>query len=141
MVIQPAAPKARTAPGATFSIRVEAPAEFSIDADIRKLLDRMRVVVGDRLLGRGRSDPKLEALWRLAPITGGALTASTAVETDTRTGDAYLARVGDAIVAEVSDAVISDWLDDAAPRTGDGVNTETAPNTSGGRIPLPKPTR
>jgi hypothetical protein len=119
------------------SVRLEVPQQFAVDADVRKLLDRLRLAVGDKL--RGRSTPALEREWNLLPITGSATAAMATIELTSRNGAAYLDRVAESTISAVLPGVIREWLDDAVPTTGDGVGTEARADTSGG--PLPRGTR
>lgn len=118
--------------------RIESDHQIAIDSDVRKLLDALRLGLGDAL--RGRSTPALERTWHLAPIVGSASSASTAIELTSAGGEAYLGRVFVGIANAVVPRIVADWLDDAAPVAGDGVGTVPTPTIGGG--PLPRnPTR
>lgn len=119
-----------------WGIRIEVDHQVAVDADVRKLLDRLRLELGDAL--RGRSTPNLEPTWGLAPITGTPSQASTAIELTNRTAASYLERNVDAKVDEVTPRVLREWLA-ASVAPGDGVDTEAAPNLQGG--PLPQNTK
>lgn len=106
--------------------------QIALDTDVRKLLDRVRVRLGDQL--RGVSTPELERHWSMQPIEGGPALASTTIELTSNGGAAYLGRVADGMAAEVVPAVIREWLSEAVPKSGE-VRTEPTPNTAPGPIP------
>lgn len=114
-------------------VKVTSAEQIALDTDVRKLLDDVRVDLGDAL--RGKSTPQLEPTWSMTAIVGGPATSTTAIVLDNNTADAYLARVFDRIAEDVVAKTIDKWLDAAAPTEGDGVGTVPTPNTSGGPIP------
>lgn len=123
--------------GGFVSVRLEVTKQFAVDGDVRKLLDRLRLELGDEL--RGRSTPELEREWSLDPITGSAARATAAIVLTSRNGAAYLSRNAEEKISMVLPRVIREWLDDAVPTSGDGVGTEPTANTTGG--PLPRGSR
>lgn len=133
VILEPTRGRTSSRSGDLVSVRLEVPKQFAVDADVRKLLDRIRIEVGKRL--RGRSTAELSDEWLLSAITGSATSATTAIELTSRNGAAYLDRNAQRVLDEVVPAVIRAWLDDAVPKSGDGVGTAARANTGGGPLP------
>lgn len=125
--------RGRSASRGFITVRLEVPKQFAVDADVRKLLDRIRVALGNRL--RGRSTRELEDEWHLSATTGSSTSATTAIELTSRNGAAYLDRVAEQAIDEVVPKVVREWLHDAVPQSGDGVGTEARANVGGGPLP------
>jgi hypothetical protein len=115
------------------SVSVETPRQCAADTDVRKLLDRLRLALGDEL--RGRSTPQLMREWFIGPITGTASHGSASIQLTSRNGEAYLQRNAPEKIRMVLPRVTREWLADAVPTGGDGVGTEPRAETGGGPLP------
>jgi hypothetical protein len=115
-------------------VRIESDVQIALDTDARKLIDAIRLGLGDAL--RGRSTPALERTWHLTPITGSPVVASTVIELTSAGGAAYLGRIFSGTVASVVPKLTAEWLNVAAPKSGDGVGTPASPTLGGGPLPL-----
>lgn len=136
VLFDPTPRRSTTAGG--WGVRIESNVQIALDTDVRKLVDRIRLRLGDAM--RGRSTPQLERTWHLLPISGGPAFASSQIELTSNGGSAYLGRVFDPISSGLIPKITAEWLTVAAPASGDGVGTETTATTSGGPLP-PNPTR
>lgn len=136
VIVEPSRGRARSANG--WGVRIEVDVQIALDTDVRKLVDRIRLRLGDAL--RGRSTPQLERTWHLLPIFGGPAFATSQIELTSNGGSAYLGRVFDPISSGLIPKITAEWLTLAAPTSGDGVGTEPAPVTNGGPLPT-NPTR
>jgi hypothetical protein len=120
--------------GGFVSVSVETPRQCAADTDVRKLLDRLRLALGDEL--RGRSTPQLMREWFIGPITGTGSHGVASIQLTSRNGQAYLQRNAPEKIQMVLPRVTREWLHDAIPQDGDGVGTESTAHTSGGPLPL-----
>ncbi len=131
-VILDATPRRVPARG-RWAVTMRTPRQIAGDTDVRKLLDLIRKRLGDVL--RASAGPALASKWSMLPIVGSVSRARTGLEDDARTSDRYLAQVYDRQAAATIPKVVAEWLRQAVPDSGDGVGTESTPNTGGGQIP------
>src|SRR5690349_2196201 len=123
----------RPAAGGFVAVRLEVLRQFAVDADVRKLLGRIRRKLGSALVaGAG---PNLSKHWSMTPISGSSQGATTELVDTARSAAAYLGNVADDTRDRVVPEVVREWLRDAVPVTGDGVGTEARVDTSGGPLP------
>lgn len=115
------------------TISLEVPRQFAVDLDVRKLLDRIRVELGDAL--RGDANPDLAKRYSLGPISGNAARATATLTNTSRTAARYFAAVFPKIAPPIVERVTAEWLLQAVPPSGDGVGTPATVNTSSGPLP------
>lgn len=115
------------------SISLEVPKQFAVDFDVRKLLDAVRLELGDAL--RGDANSALAREYSLGAIAGTAMRASTSILNTSRTGSAYFAKVFPRIAPPIIERVTARWLLKAMPPSGGGVDTPATVNTRGGILP------
>lgn len=114
-------------------VTIESSGQIAAIADVRSLLDLLRMRLGDAL--RGKSTPELEPTWELTPIYGGPLGATTEITLTNRTASRYLAQVFAHTEAAVVPPLIAQWIAAAVPASGDGVSLPAEINTGGGPLP------
>lgn len=114
------------------SVQLEILRQFGVDADVRKLMDRIRRRLGAALVaGAG---PGLAKHWSMTPISGSAQHASAELIDTSRSASKYLGNVADRTRDRIVPEVVREWLRDAVPVTGDGVGTEARVDTGGGPL-------
>ena len=115
------------------TITFEAPKQFAVDFDVRKLLDRVRNDLGDAL--RGGADAALSRHYTLGPIMGNDKRARVLISNTSRTASTYFDQVFQRIAPAVMERATAKWLLQAMPPSGGGVNTPATVNTRGGPVP------
>ena len=112
------------------TVELEIPKPFTVHFDVRRLMDRLRLALGQGL--RAGASPQLARMYTLGPISGNATRARTYVRDESRSAGGYFDARFPVIAPDIITREVDAWVIESMPTT-----PAAAAPTNLGMRPLP----